>query len=62
MCQSITSLTILQRGRKVTAFGVLFNFAGNDKNTTVQKVADMVQEKWFVDAIKEEPDFFLLVG
>lgn len=50
------------RGRKVTALGVLFNFAGNDKNTTVQKVADMVKEQWFADAIKDEPDFFLLVG
>ena len=68
------------RGRKVTAFGVLFNFKGNDKNTTVQNVEDMVKESWvchcliyswlfvielfkqFLDAIKEEPDFFLLVG
>ncbi|KAG5643195.1 hypothetical protein DXG03_001355 [Asterophora parasitica] len=48
--------------RKVTALGVLFNFTGNDKNTTVQKVADMVQEKWFADAIEDEPDFFLLAG
>ena len=34
------------RGRKVTAFGVLFNFKGNDKNTTVQNVEDMVKESW----------------
>ncbi|KAK7691826.1 hypothetical protein QCA50_005230 [Cerrena zonata] len=51
-----------RKGRKVTSLGVLFNFASNDKNTTVQKVADMVNESWFIDAIKEEPDFFLLVG
>ena len=50
------------RGRKVTALGVLYDFTGNDKNTTVQKVANMVKEKWFADAIKEEPDFFLLAG
>ncbi|KAL4249237.1 Calcineurin-like phosphoesterase domain-containing protein [Abortiporus biennis] len=51
-----------RKGKKVTSLGVLFNFTGNDKNTTVQHVADMVQEQWFKDAIKDEPDFFLLVG
>ena len=50
------------RGRKVTSLGVLFDFTGNDKNTTVQKVEDMVKEAWFAEAIKEEPAFFLLVG
>ena len=51
-----------RKGRKVTSLGVLYDFTGNDKNTTVQKVANMVKEKWFADAIKEEPDFFLLAG
>ncbi|KAI0310758.1 Metallo-dependent phosphatase-like protein [Amylostereum chailletii] len=49
-------------GRKVTSLGVLFDFTGNDKNTTVQKVEDMVKEAWFAEAIKEEPDLFLLAG
>ena len=30
----------------MTAFGVLFDFTGNPQNTTVQKVEDMVNEKW----------------
>ena len=34
------------RGRKVTSLGVLFDFTGNDVNTTVQKVEDMVKEQW----------------
>jgi hypothetical protein len=51
-----------RKGRKVTSLGVLFDFTGNDHNTTVQKVENMVKEAWFVDAIKEEPDFFLLAG
>ncbi|CAA7260475.1 unnamed protein product [Cyclocybe aegerita] len=51
-----------RKGRKVTSLGVLFDFTGYDKNTTVQKVEDMVREAWFADAIKDEPDFFLLVG
>ncbi|KAF9494150.1 hypothetical protein BDN71DRAFT_1590561 [Pleurotus eryngii] len=48
-----------RKGRRVTAFGVLFSFTSNVKNTTVQKVADMVKETWFLDAIREEPDFLL---
>ncbi|KAI0359543.1 hypothetical protein OH77DRAFT_1035258 [Trametes cingulata] len=51
-----------RKGRKVTSLGVLYDFTGNDVNTTVQKVQDMVKESWFKEAIKEEPDFFLLVG
>ncbi|KAG8696513.1 hypothetical protein FRC08_007108 [Ceratobasidium sp. 394] len=51
-----------ERGRKVTAFGVLFGFTRNTVNTTVQKVDAMVNETWFKDAIREEPDVFLLVG
>ncbi|KAF9519340.1 hypothetical protein BS47DRAFT_1379355 [Hydnum rufescens UP504] len=50
------------RGRKVTAFGVLFNFTKNVADTIVQPVGDMVKETWFKLAIQEEPDFFLLVG
>ncbi|KAK0457767.1 Metallo-dependent phosphatase-like protein [Desarmillaria tabescens] len=51
-----------RKGRSVTALGVIFDFTGNDQNTTVQKVEDMVKESWFLDAIKDEPDFFLLAG
>ncbi|KAI1791129.1 Metallo-dependent phosphatase-like protein [Ganoderma leucocontextum] len=51
-----------RKGRNVTSLGVLFDFTGNDVNTTVQKVEDMVKEQWFAEAIKDEPDFFLLVG
>ncbi|KAA1477516.1 hypothetical protein DENSPDRAFT_885166 [Dentipellis sp. KUC8613] len=51
-----------RKGRKVTSLGVLFDFSGNSANTTVQKVEGMVKEAWFADAIKDEPDFFLLVG
>jgi hypothetical protein len=34
------------RGRRITSLGVIFNFTGNDVNTTVQAVADMVKEQW----------------
>jgi hypothetical protein len=36
----------MYRGRQVTSLGVLFDFTSNDRNTTVQKVADMVKEAW----------------
>jgi len=39
-------LGTLSRGKKVTSLGVLFDFTGNDHNTTVQKVEDMVKEAW----------------
>ncbi|KAI6029165.1 Metallo-dependent phosphatase-like protein [Pisolithus microcarpus] len=49
-------------GRRVTSLGVLFNFTGNAYNTTVQPVAKMVEERWFAEAIAEEPDVFILAG
>ncbi|KAJ7506643.1 Metallo-dependent phosphatase-like protein [Mycena galericulata] len=51
-----------RKGRLVAAFGVLFDFAGSAANTTVQRVEDMLREPWFIDAIAEAPDVFLLVG
>lgn len=49
-------------GRKITSLGVLFNFTGADKGITVQDPAKMVLEPWFIDAIQEEPDVFLIAG
>jgi hypothetical protein len=44
------------RGREVTALGVLYDFTGNDENTTVQPVEDMVKEAW----VRLVPPFFFL--
>jgi hypothetical protein len=49
-------------GRRVTSLGVLVSFKMNDAGTNVQPVADMVREAWFLDAIAEKPDLFLLTG
>ena len=46
----------LSRGRKVTSVGILFDFTGNDHNTTVQEVEDMVKEAW----VSHVPSSFLL--
>ncbi|KAG6875388.1 hypothetical protein C0993_009448, partial [Termitomyces sp. T159_Od127] len=48
-------------GRQITSLGVLYDFTDNDVNTTVQKVEDMVKERWFAEAIEEEPDFHMPV-
>lgn len=46
------------------AFGVLFDFTGNSNVSKVIKTADLVQEKWFLDAIQyEKPiDLFVVIG
>ncbi len=49
-------------GKKITSLGVLFNFTGADAGITVQDPAKMVLESWFAEAIKDEPDVFLLAG
>lgn len=49
-------------GRRVTAFGVLFNFAGAAKGIHVQRVEEMVKEDWFQEAIQNAPDVFILTG
>ncbi|KAG1855328.1 Metallo-dependent phosphatase-like protein [Suillus subalutaceus] len=51
-----------RKGRRITSLGVIFNFTQNAANTTVQTVQDMVKEQWFVEAIAEEPDAFVLIG
>ncbi|GMK53759.1 hypothetical protein CspeluHIS016_0103450 [Cutaneotrichosporon spelunceum] len=51
-----------QQGRKVTAFGVLFKFKAHDRNLTVQSPTKMAREAWFIDAIRDAPDYFVLAG
>lgn len=49
-------------GRRVTSLGVLFNFKDAGKGLKVQTVQDMVEEQWFAEAIKDQPDVFVLIG
>ncbi|GAA5953147.1 hypothetical protein JCM3765_007425 [Sporobolomyces pararoseus] len=51
-----------EMGRKVTAFGPLFDFKAHAPGITVQKPSKMVKEQWFLDAIRDRPDFFLFAG
>lgn len=50
-------------GVRVLAFGFLFDFTGNDKNTVVQPVEDTIREQWFQDAIRDrDVDLFVVAG
>ncbi|GAA5934821.1 Smn1p [Sporobolomyces koalae] len=49
-------------GRKVTAFGPLFDFKAHAPGIKVQKPSEMVKDYWFREAIRERPDFFLFAG
>ncbi|MCJ1351959.1 MAG: hypothetical protein MMC33_001943 [Icmadophila ericetorum] len=51
------------QGIRILAFGFLFDFTGNYKNTVVQKVEDTIKEKWFHDCIRDrDVDLFLVAG
>ena len=50
------------QGIEIVAFGFIFDFTGNANNTVVQKVEDTIKEPWFQDAIREDPDMFVVAG
>ncbi|EGG11964.1 uncharacterized protein MELLADRAFT_32752 [Melampsora larici-populina 98AG31] len=50
------------QGRTVTAFGITFHFTANANGTVVQPPTELVKEAWFLEAIRERPDVFILTG
>nr|KMM68827.1 vacuolar protein [Coccidioides posadasii RMSCC 3488] len=51
------------QGIRIVAFGFLFNFKDNFKNTVVQPVEETVKQEWFHEAIQDkEVDLFLVIG
>lgn len=50
------------QGLAVVAFGFLFDFDRNANNSVVQKVEDTIKEDWFLQAIREKPDLFVVTG
>ncbi|TVY60729.1 Uncharacterized protein LSUE1_G009172 [Lachnellula suecica] len=62
MAQRYRKFTTKNQGLRVLAFGFLFDFTGNAKNTVVQPVEKTIQEKWFQEAIREDVDLFLVAG
>ncbi|RMD42019.1 hypothetical protein DV735_g3127, partial [Chaetothyriales sp. CBS 134920] len=55
--------TTPKQGLRIVAFGFLYDFNGNDKNTIVRPVADAITEDWFQTAIRDrEVDLFVVIG
>jgi 2',3'-cyclic-nucleotide 2'-phosphodiesterase (5'-nucleotidase family) len=46
----------------VIAFGFLFNFDRPANNSVVLNVEDTIKEEWFLKAIREKPDLFVVTG
>ncbi|WVQ83059.1 hypothetical protein IAT38_005197 [Cryptococcus sp. DSM 104549] len=51
-----------KQGRKVTAFGIIFDFQAHARGITIQKPSKLAKEQWFLDAIADAPDYFVLSG
>ncbi|PTB36439.1 hypothetical protein M441DRAFT_61918 [Trichoderma asperellum CBS 433.97] len=53
-----------EKGLRVMAFGVLFDFSGNSNASQVIKAQDMIKEPWFTQALatSEPIDVFILLG
>jgi hypothetical protein len=62
MAPRYRKFTTKNKGIRVLAFGFLFDFTGNGKNTVVQPVEETIKEKWFQEAIREDVDLFLVAG
>ncbi|CAI6340350.1 unnamed protein product [Periconia digitata] len=63
LAQRYKKFTTKNQGIRILAFGFIFDFTGNDKNTFVQRVEDTVKEEWFREAIKDkEVDLILVYG
>ncbi|OCF37178.1 vacuolar protein [Kwoniella heveanensis BCC8398] len=53
-----------EQGRHVTAFGVIFDckLSWRTAGVSVQKPSKLAKEQWFINAIQEAPDYFVLAG
>lgn len=63
MAQRYKKFTTKNQGIRIMAFGFLFDFTMNSKNTVVQEVENTIKEEWFQSAIQDrEIDLFLVAG
>lgn len=63
LAQRYKKFTTKNQGIRILAFGFIFDFTKNAKNTFVQRVSETIKEKWFQDAIRDrEVDLFLVAG
>ncbi|ORY02961.1 Metallo-dependent phosphatase-like protein, partial [Clohesyomyces aquaticus] len=51
------------QGIRILAFGFIFDFTGNAKNTVIHTVEDTVKEDWFQEAIRDKSlDLIIVFG
>lgn len=63
LAQRYRKFTTKNQGIRIIAFGFLFDFQTNSRNTRVQKVEDTIKEQWFQQAIRDrEVDLFVIAG
>lgn len=62
MAQRYRKFKTKNQNLDVVAFGFLFDFSGNANNTVVQPVRETIKEDWFQQAIREQPDVFVVIG
>lgn len=57
------NFTTKVQGRRVVAFGFLYNFQRNYKNTVVRPVEEVIKESWFQQVVQDRNvDLFLIIG
>lgn len=63
LAQRFKKFTTKNQGIRILAFGFIFDFTGNARNTVVTRVEETVKEEWFQQAIRDrEVDLFLVAG
>lgn len=63
LAQRYSKFTTKNQGIRIVAFGFLFDFNMNSKNTVVRSVEDTIEKGWFQEVIRDrDVDLFLVVG
>lgn len=60
--QRYRKFTTKNQGLNVVAFGFIFDFDRGANNSVVQQVEETVKQDWFLKAIREKPDLFVVAG
>ncbi|KAK8024199.1 Secreted protein [Apiospora rasikravindrae] len=60
--QRYRKFTTKNQGLNVVAFGFIFDFDRGANNSVVQQVEETVKQDWFLQAIREKPDLFVVAG
>ena len=63
LAQRYKKFTTAKQGLRIMAFGFLYDFQGNSKNTIVQPVEEVIKKDWFQKVIRDrDVDLFVVIG